>query len=195
MSWLGQVAQFQGVIGAIVGFSLSYFSNRTGNIKIIEKQNYLVSPSQVIEKEQRTSGETFTTDYFYSSKKYLTLNLELLFINTSSVNKVITDIEIEGISKNKAKYVGIPMAEVDQYEKGESAEQLADNFAPLSDHFHMLSLKPGEARMIKFLAFLDYEHFEDSGGIKTVKLCYVHPEKRRKIQRRKKKIALNKLID
>jgi len=193
--WLEQVAKFQGVIGAIVGFSLSYFSNKTGNIKVIEKQNYLSSPREGIEKEKRTTGEIFSTDYFYSSKKYITLNLELLFINTSSVNKVITDIEIEGVSKNKSSYLGIPLAEVEQYEKGEFAEQLADNFAPLSDHFHMLSLKAGEARMIKFLAFLDYEHFENSGGVQTVKLCYAHPEKRSKRQKRKKKLALNKWIN
>ncbi|WP_082786593.1 hypothetical protein [Sporosarcina psychrophila] len=176
-------------------FSLSYFSNRTGKIKIIVKNNYLSSPREGIEKEKRSADEEIKTDYYYKLKKHITLNLELLFINSSSVNKVITDIEIEGISTSKAIYVGISLTEVEHYDNGQVAEDKADSFAPLSEHFHMISLKAGEARLIKLLAFLDNDHFENNSGIKEVQICYIHPEKRSKRKSRKVKFAINRWLD
>nr|DAM00129.1 MAG TPA: hypothetical protein [Caudoviricetes sp.] len=201
MNWIEVLTRYQSIIsalvgsttGAILGFCLSYFSSRSGKIKLIVKNNYLSEPFEGIEKIKR-NGNYIATDYYHKSTEYITLNLEILFINTSTVNKVITDIELESTGTDGTSLVGTPLIEVDTFINGNKAESLFKLNSHSTEYFHMISLKAGEAKLIKALAFFDKDFFEEIGGLKEIKIQYIQPERKKEGKKHKRKFEINKWL-
>ncbi|MGA4718976.1 hypothetical protein [Fictibacillus nanhaiensis] len=186
MNIVEHLSQFQGVIGAIVGFTLSYFFGKTGKIKIFQRNSWLSSNDDGRERKLRKEKEEklYTTDYYYQSSQHYTLNFELLFFNNSTANKVLTDFSLEVSSINNAKLIGLLLIDLNKLDSGDEAEKLYLSHPSETECFHILSLKPGEAQIIKFISFIDIDHVKENGRPVKVQMVYQRPEK--KVMKKKK---------
>lgn len=172
------------VVGAVVAFVLNILFSKSGEIKFKPRQAFLARIEESIDLiEKRRWKREYAIDYFHHSLENHVLNVEFLVLNTSSIPKVAIDI-----SANFDKCSGYQLYEVSSFEDGIESEK---NFLKneTKEIIEYITVKPGEAKIIKCIIFLGKDKIEDSSiaNKKTFYIEYTNPRTNfLKIEKKKK---------
>ncbi|QGS68161.1 hypothetical protein CV093_04490 [Oceanobacillus sp. 143] len=104
-------------------------------------------------------------------------------MNSSSSNKILTDLEIK-IVGNRGGTLFNPLYQVDHFIDGNQLERNLKKHE--TEYFKLISLKPGEVKAIRLLSFIETDFVLDERGIKEIDISFKKPDKFIKKKARRK---------